>query len=117
VRRIAGLRDLLSEEEADSLVLDEVAITLAEAVTGPPPEVDTGLADPDIESRMTALLPGDDASGHALHTDPNPYLAMPFSDLKGLVAQGGLSSEEKCRADRALELQRVFHAEGIQRTR
>lgn len=117
MRRIGNLRDLLSEEEADSLVLDEAAVTLAEAVYGPPPEVNTGLSDPNVESRLGALLPGDDPTDHALHSGSNPYLTMPFSDLKNLVARGDLTPGEKCRANEALGLQRVFHSGGVQRIR
>ena len=79
-------------------------------------------SDPDTgrvpgEEKLWAVMPGDPVQEHLLHTEPNPYYRMPYSELKELIASGQLTPEERREAETGLKMQRAFHQEGIERIR
>ncbi len=62
----------------------------------------------DGEERVVARLPGD-VEEHLLHTEPNPFIHWPFTELKAMQEDLTLDEETRCKAAEALMLQRASH--------
>lgn len=62
----------------------------------------------DGEERVVARLPGD-AEEHLLHTDPNPFIHRPFTELKAMREDPSLDEGTRRKAAEALAYQRASH--------
>lgn len=102
------IRDLFSGDPIENPTIQEVAGRQKE---------DIETARTEAEDDLRSVMPGDDAEGHPLRSDPVEYMDVPYSELRSRLEAGGMDLDEERKVRRALAYQEKFHAEGITRIR
>jgi hypothetical protein len=64
-----------------------------------------------VEDAVGALLPGDDPTGHPMHSEPNPYLFMNSAEIWDSMQ--GASPEELRLMSSALRMRQISHSDGL----
>lgn len=63
----------------------------------------------EFDPLTTARLPQDGDADHPVHSEPNPFLRVPFSQLRALIKNGTLCPEDERKARAALQMMQAHH--------